>query len=112
MPTFSQVAETIGQKGRRGALMISMDVNHPDIEEFINIKTDLNAVTKANISVKINNDFIEAVKNNKEYECVFKLEDGNEIRRTIDANKIMDILALNNWGMAEPKILGTILVII
>ena len=105
MPTFSQVAETIGQKGRRGALMISMDVNHPDIEEFINIKTDLNAVTKANISVKINNDFIEAVKNNKEYECVFKLEDGNEIRRTIDANKIMDILALNNWGMAEPGIL-------
>ena len=105
MPTFSQVAETIGQKGRRGALMISMDVNHPDIEEFINIKTDLNAVTKANISVKINNDFIEAVKNNKEYECVFKLEDGNEIRRTIDANKIMDILALNNWSMAEPGIL-------
>ena len=105
MPTFSQVAETIGQKGRRGALMISMDVNHPDIEEFINIKTDLNAVTKANISVKINNDFIEAVKNNKEYECVFKLEDGNEIRRIIDANKIMDILALNNWSMAEPGIL-------
>ena len=105
MPTFSQVAETIGQKGRRGALMISMDVNHPDIEEFINIKTDLNAVTKANISVKVNDDFIEAVRNNKEYECVFKLEDGNEIRRTIDANKIMDMLALNNWNMAEPGIL-------
>ena len=54
--------------------MISMDVSHPDIEEFIDIKTDLNAVTKANISVKITDDFIQAVKNNKKYSCVFKLE--------------------------------------
>ena len=104
MPTFSQVAETIGQKGRRGALMISMDVNHPDVEEFIDIKTDLNAVTKANISVKISEKFIEAVKNNEMYECVFKLEDGSEIVKSVDANKLMDKLALNNWKMAEPKI--------
>ena len=105
MPTFSQVAETIGQKGRRGALMISMNVSHPDIEEFIDIKTDLNAVTKANISVKISEDFIEAVKNNEMYKCVFKLEDGSEIVKSVDANKLMDKLALNNWKMAEPGIL-------
>lgn len=104
MPTFSQVAETIGQKGRRGALMISMDVSHPDIEEFIDIKTDLNAVTKANISVKVSEDFIKAVKNNEMYECVFELEDGSKIVKLVDANKIMDKLALNNWKMAEPKI--------
>ena len=105
MPTFSQVAETIGQKGRRGALMISMDVSHPDIEEFIDIKTDLNAVTKANISVKITDDFIKAVKNNTKYPCKFTLKDGSVICKYIDANKIMDKLALNNHRMGEPGIL-------
>ena len=105
MPTFSQVAETIGQKGRRGALMISMDVSHPDIEEFIDIKTDLNAVTKANISVKITDDFIQAVKNNEKYPCTFTLENGGTICKFIDAREIMDKLALNNWRMGEPGIL-------
>ena len=105
MPTFSQVAETIGQRGRRGALMISMDVSHPDIEEFIDIKTDLNAVTKANISVKITDDFIKAVKNNTKYPCKFTLEDGSVICKYIYANKIMDKLALNNHRMGEPGIL-------
>ena len=105
MPTFSQVAETIGQKGRRGALMLSMDVSHPDIEEFIDIKTDLNAVTKANISVMVNRDFIKAVKNKKEYVCRFTLEDGTEILKPVDANAIMDKLAYNNWSMGEPGIL-------
>ena len=105
MPTFSQVAETIGQKGRRGALMISMDVSHPDIEEFIDIKTDLNAVTKANISVKITDEFIQAVKNNEKYPCVFTLENGGTICKFIDAREIMDKLALNNWRMGEPGIL-------
>ena len=105
MPTFSQVAETIGQRGRRGALMISMDVSHPDIEEFIDIKTDLNAVTKANISVKITDDFIQAVKNNEKYSCVFTLENGSTICKFIDAREIMDKLALNNWKMGEPGIL-------
>ena len=105
MPTFSQVAETIGQKGRRGALMISMQVSHPDIEEFIDIKTDLDAVTKANISVMIDRDFIKAVKNKEEYVCKFKLEDGTEIVKPVDANALMDKLALNNWSMGEPGIL-------
>ena len=105
MPTFSQVAETIGQKGRRGALMISMDVSHPDIEEFIDIKTDLNAVTKANISVKMTDDFIKAARNNQEYECTFVLEDGSTITKVVNASAIMDRLAYNNWRMAEPGIL-------
>lgn len=85
--------------------MISMDISHPDIEEFIDIKTDLNAITKANISVMINSNFIEAVKNKESYPCTFKLEDGNTIVKLIDANEIMDKLALNNWKMAEPGIL-------
>ena len=51
--------------------MISMDVNHPDIEDFIDIKTDLDRVTKANISVRINDEFMEAVLNKTMYECKF-----------------------------------------
>lgn len=105
MPTFSQVAEVIGMNGRRAAEMISMDVSHPDIEEFIDIKTDLNAVTKANISVKINDEFIRAVRNKTQYPCKFTLENGSVICKYIDANKIMDKLALNNHRMGEPGIL-------
>ena len=105
MPTFSQVAEVIGMNGRRAAEMISINVSHPDIEEFIDIKTDLNAVTKANISVKIDNKFIQAVKNHEMYDCTFELENGDVIRKTVDANKLMDKLAFNNYNYAEPGIL-------
>ena len=58
MDTFSQVTETIGQNGRRGALMLSIDCTHPELIDFINIKTDLDKVTKANISVRITDDFM------------------------------------------------------
>ena len=61
------VTALIGQSGRRGALMISIDCSHPDVEEFIDLKTDLEKVTKANISVRIHEDFMEAVKKNEEY---------------------------------------------
>lgn len=105
MPTFSQVAEVIGMNGRRAAEMISINVSHPDIEEFIDIKTDLNAVTKANISVKVDNKFIQAVKNHEMYDCTFELENGDVIRKTVDANKLMDKLAFNNYNYAEPGIL-------
>ncbi|MCB5943088.1 ribonucleoside-diphosphate reductase, adenosylcobalamin-dependent, partial [bacterium 210820-DFI.6.52] len=51
MELYSMTTGLIGQRGRRGALMISIEVSHPDIEDFIDIKTDLTKVTKANISV-------------------------------------------------------------
>ena len=65
MELFSLVTELIGQNGRRGALMISIDCSHPDVEEFVDLKTDLNKVTKANISVRIDREFMEAVKKTK-----------------------------------------------
>ena len=64
---FSQVTNTIGQNNRRGALMLSISVNHPDVEEFILTKQDLTKVTGANMSVKLNDKFMEAVENNKDY---------------------------------------------
>ena len=63
MELYALVTELIGQNGRRGALMISIDCSHPDVMEFVDLKTDLTKVTKANISVRITREFMEAVKN-------------------------------------------------
>lgn len=61
MELYSLTTSLIGQNGRRGALMISLDCSHPDVEDFIDLKTDLNKITKANISVRIHDDFMQAV---------------------------------------------------
>ena len=106
MDLYSMATGLIGQKGRRGALMISMDVNHPDIEDFIDIKTDLDRVTKANISVRINDEFMDAVLNKTMYECKFIVNSGQEvITKEVDANKLFMKLITNNWDYAEPGIL-------
>lgn len=106
MDLYSMTTGLIGQRGRRGALMISMDVNHPDIEEFIDVKTDLEKVTKANISVRINDEFMKAVLNKSTYECKFKVKaDGEEIVKEVDAYKLFMKLITNNWDFAEPGIL-------
>lgn len=106
MDLYSMTTGLIGQRGRRGALMISMDVNHPDIEEFIDVKTDLEKITKANISVRINDEFMKAVLNKSMYECKFKVGyDGEEIVKEVDAYKLFMKLITNNWDFAEPGIL-------
>ena len=106
MDLYSMATGLIGQKGRRGALMISMDVNHPDIEDFIDIKTDLDRVTKANISVRINDEFMDAVLNKTMYECKFIVNSGQEvITKEVDAHKLFMKLITNNWDYAEPGIL-------
>ena len=64
---YSYVCRMIGQNGRRGALMITMDVRHPDIEKFVEMKHDLSKVTGANISVKITDDFMIAVEKNNSF---------------------------------------------
>ncbi len=104
MDTFSQVTETIGQNGRRGALMLSLDCTHPELLEFIEIKNDLDRVTKANISVRITDDFMNAVIEDREWELYFKSEH-EEVRKTVKAKEIFRILSKNNWNMAEPGIL-------
>lgn len=106
MDLFDQTTELIGMKGRRGALMINMDVNHPDIEEFIDVKNDLDKVTSANISINVTDEFMEAVKNDQDYELSFTVEpSGQEIKKTVNAKKLFRKLAYNNWNMAEPGIL-------
>ena len=106
MDTFSQVTEQIGQNGRRGALMISIDCTHPDLEKFITVKSDLNKVTSANISVRVTDRFMVAVKNDEDWELYYKRnETGEEIKKTVKARDIFDLLCRNNWDCAEPGIL-------
>ena len=106
MDTFSKVSETIGQQGRRGATMIALDVNHPDIEEFIDVKTDLTRVLGANISVKVDNKFMMAVERNEKHICKFYVEDtGEYIEKEYNARELFKKLVQNNYDYAEPGIL-------
>lgn len=106
METFSQVTAQIGQNGRRGALMISIDCHHPDLLEFIDIKTKPDSVTKANISVKVTDDFMQAVKDDREWVMSFtRPETGETITQVARAVDIFNKLCQNNWNWAEPGIL-------
>lgn len=106
METFSQVTAQIGQNGRRGALMISIDCYHPDLLEFIDIKAKPDSVTKANISVKVTDDFMQAVKDDREWVMSFtRPETGETITKTARAVDIFNKLCQNNWDWAEPGIL-------
>lgn len=106
MDLYDKTTEIIGQNGRRGALMISIDVSHPDIRKFINVKSDLNRVTKANISVKIDDAFMMAVESNSEYELHFEVKTtGEVIKETINAKELFMELCAQNHDFAEPGIL-------
>ncbi len=74
MDLYSMVTGLIGMRGRRGALMLNLDCNHPDIEDFINVKNDLSKVTYANISVNVDEKFLKAVREDDDYELYFKVE--------------------------------------
>ena len=106
MDLFSMVTGLIGMKGRRGALMINLDCNHPDIEDFIDVKNDLKKVNYANISVNVTDEFMKAVVEDRDFELYFKVEaTGEEIRRTVKARELFRKIAKSNWNMAEPGLL-------
>lgn len=106
MDLYSLVTGLIGQNGRRGALMISISCEHPDVEEFIEIKSDLDKITKANISVRITDAFMNAVKNKTPFKVKFTREEtGEVIEREIDACKVFHRLCEMNWDYAEPGML-------
>lgn len=106
MQGYSQTTEEIGQMGRRGALMISLDCHHPDLLDFIDIKAKSDSVTKANISVRVTDDFMRAVEKDDEWVMSFTREEtGETITKTAKARDIFNKLCLNNWNWAEPGIL-------
>lgn len=113
MQLYDITTAIIGQKGRRGALIIAMDAEHPDIEDFIDIKKDLNLITNANISVKVSDLFMRyAVEHPGEsYPIACKLideetgETWHTHRVSVTPSKILEHIAENNWKMAEPGVL-------
>ena len=87
-----------------GALMLSIDCTHPELVDFINIKTDLDKVTKANISVRITDDFMRAVENDEDWLLHFERE-GESLQKRVKAKDVFNLLCKNNWDFAEPGIL-------
>lgn len=106
MELYSLVTALIGQNGRRGALMISMDCSHPDILEFVELKTDLEKVTKANVSVRIYKDFMEAVKKGTDYILSYEREaTGEVIKKRVPARALFKKITDTSWDYAEPGVL-------
>ena len=105
---YSMVTGLIGQQGRRGALMLSLSCDHPDLEEFINLKTDLDRVTKANVSVRMSDAFMLAIEDehDSDYELSFyRDETGEAIDKTVNAREIFKKLCDANYDYGEPGIL-------
>ena len=106
MELLSTTTGTIGQAGRRGALMITLDVNHPDIQEFIEIKNDAarSKVQFANISIKVSDEFMEAVENDADFELKFENEKV-KFAKTIRARDLWEQLVKSAWASAEPGLI-------
>lgn len=103
---YAEVTKLIGQKGRRGAMMISLPCDHPDLPEFIELKTDLEEANSANLSVRVTDAFMKAVEENKDWTMSFTREaTGETITRTMPARELFHRLALANWTCGEPGML-------
>jgi len=106
MDRFSNSCREVAQGGRRGALMLSVSVHHPQVMEFIKIKRDLTKVTGANISVRVSDEFMNAVKNNEPYEQRWPVDSANpEIKNTADAIEVWNELIEGAHASAEPGVL-------
>ena len=103
---YSYVCRMIGQNGRRGALMISMDIRHPDIEEFVKMKRDLTKVTGANVSVKISDSFMEAVENDEMFTLQFPVDaEAPEYTMEVKAASLWETIIESATTTAEPGLL-------
>jgi ribonucleotide reductase alpha subunit len=106
MDLYDITTAVISQLGRRGALMLSQLVSHPDIFEFVKIKSDLNKITKANISVRTLDDFMEAVVKDIEYTLYFDIQEtGERIEKKIKASDLINEIAFQAWDIADPGML-------
>lgn len=106
MERFSNSTREVAQDGRRGALMLSVSVKHPDAEDFINAKMEEGKVTGANVSVKIDDDFMKAVESGTKYTQRYPVM-GDKIKfsKEIDPSGIWNKIVHNAWKSAEPGIL-------
>ncbi len=105
MNIMSETTGTIGQAGRRGALMITIRVDHPDILDFIKVKRDLKTVRYANISVKITDEFMTAVINDEDFTLRFENEKVGRIEKKIRAKDLWNELIKSARDWAEPGLI-------
>lgn len=107
MELFSTTTGTIGQSGRRGALMITISVDHPDVLDFIEIKNDpeRRKVQYANISVRVTDEFMRAVERDEEFLLRYESERIGRFERRVRAREIWEKLVKNAWASAEPGVI-------
>ncbi|MDP4209483.1 MAG: adenosylcobalamin-dependent ribonucleoside-diphosphate reductase [Bacteroidota bacterium] len=106
MERFSNSTREVAQDGRRGALMLSISIKHPDSENFIDAKMEAGKVTGANVSVKIDNEFMNAVVNNTPYVQQYPIDSPEPVyKKEINARDLWNKIIHNAWKSAEPGIL-------
>ena len=106
MERYSNSTREVAQDGRRGALMLSLSIKHPDAERFIDAKTQSGKVTGANVSIKIDDEFMRAAMENRPYHQQFPINAEKPVIETdIDAKKLWDKIIHNAWQSAEPGVL-------
>ena len=106
MNRFSHTTREVAQNGRRGALMLSMDIAHPDVEDFITIKQDLQKVTGANISIRLSDEFMHAVEANAEYTHKWPIDSENpKLTKTVNAKELWDTIIKCAHNTAEPGLI-------
>lgn len=106
MERYSNSTREVAQDGRRGALMLSISIRHPDAEAFIDAKMDKGKVTGANVSVRIDDEFMQSVNNNQPYIQQYPINSDNPIyTKEIDARSLWNKIIHNAWKSAEPGVL-------
>lgn len=106
MERYSNSTREVAQDGRRGALMLSISIKHPDAENFIDAKLEAGKVTGANVSVKMTDEFMEAVAEGKSFRQQYPIRSENpKFVREIDARKLWNKIVHNAWKSAEPGVL-------
>lgn len=106
MERFSNTTREVAQKGRRGALMLTMDIAHPDIEQFITIKQDLSKVTGANVSVRVSDEFLQAVEADADFTLRWPI-DAKEpsVIKVVKARELWNTLITCAHATAEPGVI-------
>ena len=106
MVRYSNTTREVAQGGRRGALMLSISIKHPDSEHFIDAKLEQGKITGANVSVKITDEFMECVKSGKPFVQQYPIDSPNPIfTKEIDARALWNKIIANAWSSAEPGVL-------
>ena len=106
MERYSNSTREVAQDGRRGALMLSISIKHPDAEAFIDAKMEQGKVTGANVSVKIDDEFMRAALNGESYTQQYPINSENpKVKKSISASQLWQKIIHNAWKSAEPGVL-------